>query len=72
MLYLLLVYILFLIGYLIYSVMAIYHLRRFGYVGDLTKTAIIVYLIASVVIISFSIILISTRNWPADFNLQLL
>ena len=41
MLYILLIYFIFLAAYLIYSAVAIYHLWRFGYVGDLTKPAII-------------------------------
>lgn len=50
--------------------MAIYHLKRFGYVGDLTKAAIIVYTIISTIIIVSSFILIVTRSWPIDFNLS--
>ena len=54
--------------YAIYSAMAIYHLRRFGYVGDLTKSVSVVYILLSVMVIVFSIILITTRNWPASFS----
>jgi len=68
MLSLLFVYIGFLVLYAIYSAMAIYHLRRFGYVGDLTKSVSVVYILLSVMVIVFSIILITTRNWPASFS----
>lgn len=69
MIFLLIAYFLFLVIYLIYSVIAIYHLWRFGYVGDLTKPAIIFYIIISVAIIVISLIIILIRPWPADFNI---
>jgi len=68
MIYLLTIYILFIVIYAVYSALAIYHLWRFGYVGDLTKPAILYYLIISAIIIIVSIIFISTRPWPIDFN----
>ena len=67
--FLLILYILFLLGYIIYSVIAIYHLWRFGYVGDLTKPAIVFYIAISLVIIALSFILIATRQWPSDFSI---
>jgi len=69
MVYLLIIYFLFILAYMIYSAVAIYHLWRFGYVGDLTKPAIIFYIIVSVVIIFISLIFIIIRPWPSDFNL---
>lgn len=42
---------LFILIYLVYSLVGIYHLRRFGYAGDLTKTIIFIYSLLSVVII---------------------
>lgn len=59
MIFLLIIYLIFLAAYLIYSAIAIYHLWRFGYVGDLTKLAIIIYVIISVLIIVFTLILIA-------------
>jgi ABC-type spermidine/putrescine transport system permease subunit II len=68
MIYLLIAYIVFLVGFVIYSAAGIYHLWRFGYVGDLTKPAIIIYLIISSVIIAFSILILFSYSWPANFS----
>ena len=69
MIFVLIAYIIFLIGFLIYSVMGIYHLWRFGYVGDLTKPAIVIYSVLASIIIIISIILIAFEKWPMDFSL---
>lgn len=69
MAYFLATYFLLLIVYLGYSAAGIYHLKRFGYVGDFTKTAIAIYVGLSLAIIVISLILISFRQWPIDFNL---
>ena len=69
MIYILILYIIALIGFLVYSAIGIYHLWRFGYVGDLTKPVILVYSIVALVIITISIILIAFQSWPPDFNL---
>jgi len=54
----LIIYFLFLLAFAIYSAFAIYHLWQFGYVGDLCKPVAIGYLIASGVIIFFTLIFI--------------
>ena len=59
-------YLVFLLLYLIFSVAAVYHLWRFGYVGDLTKTAIIIYVLLSAIVIAISLVSISTVNWSAE------
>ncbi len=69
MIFLLTIYFIFLVAYFIYSVIGIYHLWRFGYVGDLTKPVIIFYIAVSAMVIVFSLILIATRPWPSDFSL---
>lgn len=69
MVFLLALYIVFLIGFAVYSIIGIYHLWRFGYIGDLTKPAIAIYIVVTAVIIVLSLVLISTRSWPVDFNL---
>lgn len=69
MIYILLIYFLLLAGYAIFSIAAIYHLNRFGYVGDLTKPVIILYSILSISVIIISLVLIALRDWPLDFNL---
>ncbi len=63
MIILLIVYVLLLIAYVGYSAAGIYHLLRFGYVGDLTRPAILVYVAISVFVILFTFILIFSREW---------
>lgn len=50
------VYAVFIIIFLIFSYAGIYHLRRFGYAGDLTKPIIILYSLLSLAIIIASIL----------------
>lgn len=69
MLSLLIVYFILLIAFIIFSVAAIYHLNRFGYVGDLTRPVIAIYIVISIIVIAVTLVLISTRSWPSDFNL---
>lgn len=69
MFYLLIVYIIFILLFAVYSAVGIYHLWRFGYVGDLTKPVIIFYSLITATIITVSLVLIATRSWPMDFNL---
>ena len=69
MIYALLFYLLFLVAYAIFSIIAIYHLRRFGYVGDLTRKAIVLYSIFSIVVIGLSFMFILTSSWPTEFSI---
>jgi hypothetical protein len=69
MAFILIAYFIFIIGYIIYSVAGIYHLWRFGYIGDLTKPAVIFYIIASSIVIIFTVTLILFRPWPVDFSI---
>lgn len=62
MLYLLILYIIFILGFIVYSAVGIYHLWRFGYVGDLTKPVIIIYSIVASTLIVLSLISILTRT----------
>lgn len=64
MIILLICYVVFLAGFIAFSASGIYHLWRFGYVGDLTKPAIIFYVIISVSVIVITLIAISLRTWP--------
>jgi hypothetical protein len=68
MAYFLLFYFVFLIGFAIFSVAGMYHLWRFGYVGDLTKPALIIYIVLSSIVIIVSIILILTYSWSFNFS----
>ncbi|OQB05917.1 MAG: hypothetical protein BWY19_00696 [bacterium ADurb.Bin212] len=69
MLVLLLFYIFYLIAFIVYSALGVYHLWRFGYIGDLTKPVITAYIVISAIVILFSIVIILTRQWPTSFNL---
>jgi hypothetical protein len=57
--YIVIFYSVFLLVFLIFSVAGIYHLWRFGYAGDLSKSMIAVYSIIVIGIIISSIFLIS-------------
>jgi len=59
--YLMLFYGLFLVAYVGYSAVGIYHLWRFGYVGDATRPVIIIYSTLSVLIVVLSLVLIFIR-----------
>jgi hypothetical protein len=56
---LILVYFLILLVFAGYSAIGIYHLWRFGYVGDLTRPVIFIYVIISVSIIIYSFVLLT-------------
>ncbi len=53
-------YLIFLLFYLVFSVAGIYHLNRYGYAGDYSKPVIIVYSVATLLIIAGSLIYIFT------------
>ncbi len=69
MIFVLVFYILYLLAFIAFSAMGIYHLWRFGYIGDLTKPVIITYSTISIIIIIFSIVVIATRDWPTQINI---
>lgn len=52
------VYLVITLVYVVMSFFPIYNLWRFGYRGDLTKAAIVVYILLSLITITFSLILI--------------
>jgi hypothetical protein len=65
---LLISYFVFLVLFFIYSIAGIYHLWRFGYVGDLTKPAIVIYVMVVVSIIAVTVFAISLRSWPMGIS----
>jgi len=67
MILLLVSYFIFLIGFAIFSAAGIYHLWRFGYIGDLTQPAIIFYIVVSAGVIALTIVAICFRSWPITF-----
>lgn len=68
MTYLLILYFVFLLGFMAYSAAGIYHLWRFGYAGDLTRPIIIIYSFLATFIIIVSLIAILTRDWSIAVN----
>jgi len=50
-----------LLGFIIFSVAGVYHLWRFGYSGDLSKPAIVIYSLTSAAVVLLSLFLISIR-----------
>lgn len=69
MLIILIVYFALLVAFIIFSVAAVYHLNRFGYVGDLTRPIMVIYIMLSIIVITTTLILIATRSWPTGLNL---
>lgn len=61
MFYLILFYLIFILGFVIYSAAGIYHLWRFGYSGDLSKVIIVIYVLTTAAIIVISLLLLSLR-----------
>jgi len=49
-----LIYIVFILAFLVYSAAGIYHLWRFGYSGDLTRFVIVFYALVSFAVIGAS------------------
>lgn len=70
MIYLLLAYFLFLIIFIGYSAAGLYHLLRYGYVGDLTRPVLWIYVAIGIFIILFSLILIVQREWGSEIILS--
>ena len=60
--YLILVYILFLIGFIIFSILGIYHLWKFGFTGDRSKLVILIYSVIGVGVIVLSFIYLGIRS----------
>ena len=60
---LLVIYFIYLVGFIIFSILGLYHLWKFGFRGDMCKIAMITYIIVSGLIIFFSLIAILTLNW---------
>lgn len=58
----LIAYLIFLLLFGAYSAAAIYHLNRFGFVGDFTRPATIIYIVVSAAIIGLSIFLMFYFN----------
>lgn len=55
------IYILILLVFASYSAIGIYHLWRFGYIGDLTRPVIVIYVAISLFIIIYSFILLTIQ-----------
>ena len=51
-----------------WTVGGIYHLWRFGYVGDLTKPAIVIYVIISGSVIILTLFAMSLRSWTSPLS----
>jgi len=63
MIALLVIYFLYVLGFIIFSIMGLYHLWKYGFRGDMTKITMITYVIVSGLIIIFSLIAILSLNW---------
>lgn len=52
----LLIYLVFLIGFAIFSAFGVYHLWQFGYVGDFTRPIAIGYIVAAAAVIFLTLL----------------
>ncbi|PIU24486.1 hypothetical protein COT12_00770 [Candidatus Berkelbacteria bacterium CG08_land_8_20_14_0_20_39_8] len=65
MIFLLICYFISLLIFAAFSASGIYHLWRFGYVGDLTKPVIFLYVAVSITTIILTLTIMSFRSWPS-------
>jgi len=73
MIWLLLFYFVFLIGFSVFSLVGIYQAWRYSFAGDKSKIILISYVIVAIAIIFLSLSIISMLNWgPFHFNLNIL
>ena len=73
MIWLLLFYFIFLIGFIIFSLFGIYQTWRYSFRGDISKIILVGYVITTLAIILFSLSVISTLHWGSfHFNFNML
>jgi len=66
--FIVLIYVLFVLLYLVFSAAGIYHLLRFGYVGDLSKPVAVFYIMFSAAIIVFTVIYLLGVDWSLSIT----
>lgn len=66
MVFLILAYLFYLVLFSVFSYFALYHLWRFGFVGDATKTMMIGYTTAVGIVVAISFILIAIIPWLVE------
>ena len=49
------IYFLFLVGFIVFSAVALFHLSEYGYVGDFSRSIIVIYLAAAAIIMLLTI-----------------
>jgi len=57
------IYLLFVLGFIVFSILGLYHLWKFGFRGDMCKIVMVTYVIVSGIIIFFSFVIILSLNW---------
>lgn len=70
MIYFIIGYILFLIAYMVFCSVAIYHLRRYGYREGASQTMIVVHCVLSIAIIALTFVLLAFSGFSLP-NAQL-
>jgi len=68
MIILLIFYLLFLFVYFAFNVYGIFRVSTMRVKGDMTGKAILFYVVAIAAVIFFSLILISSLNWPTNIG----
>jgi hypothetical protein len=73
MIWLLLLYFIFLIGFAVFSLFGIYQAWRYSFRGNVSKVILVSYVIVSIAIILISLSIISTLQWGSfHFNFNML
>ena len=57
------IYLLFVLGFILFSIFGLYHLWKFGFRGDLCKIVMATYVIVSGIIVFFSLVIILSLDW---------
>jgi len=64
----LIIYAIFLLGFIIFSIIAIYHIRKFGFKEDASSLMIYAYILTALIIIFLSLFFIATSDLGANIN----
>jgi len=59
----LILYLIYIFGFIVFSVLGLYHLWKYGFQGDITKIVMATYVIVSFLIILFSLVIIMMLDW---------
>jgi hypothetical protein len=61
-------YLLFVLAWLVFTIIALYHIIRFGQISFMSFTVTLAYLVFSAVILSFSYAFLSQMDWTVGLT----